>query len=40
MKKRKGEKKEEYQARQAKAETFRKELYEKYYRIHLENLNQ
>ena len=35
----KGEKKEDYQLRQEKAEKFRTELYEKYYNLHLEELN-
>jgi len=35
----KGEKKEAYQARLKKAEKFRAELYEKYYSLHLEDLN-
>ncbi len=34
----KGEKKEEYQSRQEKAEKFRKELYDKYAAMHLEEL--
>ncbi len=37
---RKGEKKEEYQLRQQKAAKLRKELHEKYYRKHLNGMNQ
>jgi WD40 repeat protein len=37
---RKGEKREEYQARQQKAEELRKELHEKYYRMHQESLKE
>lgn len=36
---RKGEQKEEYQLRKEKAEIFRKELYEKYHRLHLEEMD-
>ncbi|HEC45161.1 MAG TPA: WD40 repeat domain-containing protein [Bacteroides sp.] len=36
---RKGEKKDEYKQRQEKASKFRKELHEKYYRMHLGGLN-
>ncbi len=36
---RKGENKEDYQLRQEKADRFRTELYDKYHRLHLEELN-
>lgn len=36
----KGEKREEYQQRQQEAEKFRKELHEKYYRMHLQSLGE
>jgi WD40 repeat protein len=36
--KQKGEKREEFQLRQEKAEKFRKELYQKYYQLHLDEL--
>jgi hypothetical protein len=36
---RKGEKKEDYRLRKEKAEVFRKELFEKYHRLHLEELH-